>query len=84
MSSSSWQSSVEGVAVGQVHPSVEAVERVRRLDAHLPERLLVGPVLDDHGDVGHLLPEGARELSKGRTHQLLELSAGHSGPGPRR
>src|SRR5438045_624214 len=38
---------IEGVATGEVGAPVETVEGVGRLDLHLGERVVVGPVLDD-------------------------------------
>ena len=47
---------VARVAAREIDAAVEAVERVGRLDPDVGERFVVGPVLDDDGDVGDPCP----------------------------
>src|SRR5215831_8394435 len=71
---------IEGVAARQIDATIEAVQGIRRLDPHVLKGLVVRPVLDDHGNVGELLPEGTWELFESGFDQVLELGAGHDLP----
>src|SRR4029453_4785067 len=56
---------VRGVAPGQIGAAVETIEGIGWLDAELFEGLVVGPILDHHGDVGDPVLELARQSAQG-------------------
>src|SRR5882672_3260941 len=68
---------IGGIPTGDVDAPIEAVERIRGLDSHLGESLVVGPVLDHDGDIGQLVAEGAGQLAEGGIDERFELPAGH-------
>src|SRR3984893_12575609 len=70
---------VGGVAAGEIDAPVEAVEGFGRLDAELPERLLVRPVLHHDGDVADLVLEPPGQGAEGPLDERLELIASHEG-----
>ena len=72
---------VPRVAAREVDAAVEPVQRVRRLDPHIGQRLVVGPVLDHHGDVLDLGLESLRQAAERLLDEGLELAARHR-PGP--
>src|SRR5262245_16669362 len=69
---------VRGIAPCEVDTTIETIERVGRLDAHLRKRLLVRPVLDDHRDVLDLVFEFPRQAPQRSLHQGFELASCHS------
>ena len=66
---------VPRVAAREVDAAVEPVQRVRRLDPHIGQRLVVGPVLDHHGDVLDLGLESLRQAAERLLDEGLELAA---------
>src|SRR2546426_7678284 len=68
---------VRRIPAREVDPPVQTVERVRRLDADVGQRLVVGPVFDDHGDVLDLALEPLRQAAERLLHERLELASRH-------
>ena len=60
-----------------VDAAVQTVERIRRLDSHLVERLVVRPILDDDGDVLDLVLEVLGQLPHRFLNERFELPPRH-------
>src|SRR5207247_848650 len=69
---------VARITLGEIDPAVEPVQGIRRVDPHLVQRLVVGPVLDDHDDVGELVFERPGQAYERPLHDGFELLSSQS------
>src|SRR5262249_4887696 len=63
---------VAGVAAREIGPAIEAVERVRRLDPHLVQGIVVRPILDHDRDVLEAATEASWQTLDRPGYQSVE------------